>query len=598
MIVAGSPCSTVLYIESPRDPLNLRLEEIGQGNPTVHESPFTTEGDMQTTRAKGVLLGIVVAASLGIGVLVGFWMPDDDLYELRKNFRIFGALYEEVVTGYVEPVNPGHLMRVGVGAMLDELDPYTAFIDESENVRLDIITEGRYGGVGLEVGRRRGEITVVSPVANASGYEQGVRTGDVITEVDGQSTAPLSLEDVQTLLRGEPGTTVRITVEREGASAPLSFTLTREQVELPDVSFRGRIGEAEQIGYVKLERFTRDAPGEVESALKTLRQGGELRGLVLDLRDNPGGLLRAAIGVSELFVPQGAVIVSTRGRRDSVGRTYTSGRVPLAPDLPLVLLVNGQSASASEIVAGAIQDHDRGVVMGTTTFGKGLVQNVESLPHNTALKLTTAQYYTPSGRTIQSLPTSARDTSARASPRRAHETAHGRTVRDGDGLRPDVRTSPPAPTALETALTRRALFFRYANHYAATHDTLASNFCVSDAELKGFRRWLDREGIPFPTEAERGLDSLQVQVQAAGYEAVQDEVAALEDALQEAKAQAFDRHAPALKRHLKREILSRYVRADRRIAALLPGDEQVTAAVALLRDADRYDRLLTPEGER
>ena len=281
---------------------------------------------MRITRTKTSLLGLALAASMGVGILVGFAMPDDDLFELRKSLRIFGAVYEEVVTGYVERVDPSHLMRVGVDAMLEELDPYTSFIDESENARIDIITEGQYGGVGLEVGRRGGKITVVSPVAGASGYEQGVRTGDVITEVAGQPTTTLSLEDVETLLRGEPGTTVRITVEREGTPDPLTFALTRERVEVPDVTYSGRIGDGNAFGYVKLERFTRDAPGTVESALKALRDDGPLQGVVLDLRDNPGGLLRAAVRITELFVPQGTVIVSTRGRRDSVGNTYKIGR--------------------------------------------------------------------------------------------------------------------------------------------------------------------------------------------------------------------------------------------------------------------------------
>jgi len=556
---------------------------------------------MRVTRTKASLLGLALAASMGIGVLVGASMPDDDLFELRKSLRIVGAVYEEVVTGYVEPVDPGHLMRVGVDAMLEELDPYTTFIDESENARLDIITEGQYGGVGLEVGRRGGETTVVSPVAGASGYEQGVRTGDVITKVAGQSTDNLSLDDVETLLRGEPGTTVRITVEREGASAPLTFTLTREKVEVPDVTYSGRIGENDAVGYVKLERFTRDAPGAVESALDELQDPASLQGVVLDLRDNPGGLLRAAVRITELFVPKGADIVSTRGRRDSVGNTYTSGRVPLLPDIPVVVLVNGQSASASEIVAGALQDHDRGVVMGTTTYGKGLVQNVRSLPHNTALKLTTAQYYTPSGRTIQTLDAAARDTSTTPSKSRSHKTAHGRTVRDGDGIRPDVRVSAPSPSALEDALTRRAAFFSYANHYAATHDTLASTFSIDDVELGAFRDWLDREGLRYSTQAERSLDSLRAQIEArtpSGYEEVQDEATALREALQEAKVDAFNRHAADLKRRLRREILSRYVRADRQVAALLPGDKQVTAATDLLRNSDRYERLLTTTDEQ
>ncbi|MCS3663029.1 S41 family peptidase [Salinibacter ruber] len=551
---------------------------------------------MRRSRANVSLLGMALAVSMGMGVLVGFWAPDDDLFELRKGLRIFGAVYEEVVTGYVEPVDPGHLVRVGVDAMLEELDPYTTYVDESENARIDIITEGQYGGVGLDIGRRNGALTVVAPVAGGDAYQQGVRTGDVITEVAGQPAASLSVEDVEALLRGQPGTTVPVTVERAGRPSPLTLTLTRERVELPDVTYQGRVGAERELGYVKLERFTRDAPGAVESALDDLRDTGPLQGVVLDLRDNPGGLLRAAVRITALFVPQGTEVVSTRGRDDDETESYTTDRVPLLPETPVVVLVNGQSASASEIVAGALQDHDRGVVMGTTTYGKGLVQNVRSLPHNTALKLTTAQYYTPSGRTIQRLDANPTDTTA--PPSRVHETTGGRTVRDGHGIRPDVRVASPSPSPLEQALTRRGAFFRYANHYAATHDTLAADFSVDESDLGAFRTWLDREDVAYSLRAERTLDSLRAQAEAHNYEGLRDETAALDAALDEAKAAAFDRHAPALMRHLRREILARYVSASRRIEALLPADEQVTAATDLLQTPDRYERLLTPEGSR
>ncbi len=551
---------------------------------------------MRRSRANVSLLGMALAVSMGMGVLVGFWAPDDDLFELRKGLRIFGAVYEEVVTGYVEPVDPGHLVRVGVDAMLEELDPYTTYVDESENARIAIITEGQYGGVGLDIGRRNGALTVVAPVAGGDAYQQGVRTGDVITEVAGQPAASLSVEDVEALLRGQPGTTVPVTVERAGRPSPLTLTLTRERVELPDVTYQGRVGAGRELGYVKLERFTRDAPGAVEAALDDLRDTGPLQGVVLDLRDNPGGLLRAAVRITALFVPQGTEVVSTRGRDDDETESYTTDRVPLLPETPVVVLVNGQSASASEIVAGALQDHDRGVVMGTTTYGKGLVQNVRSLPHNTALKLTTAQYYTPSGRTIQRLDANPTDTTA--PPSRVHETTGGRTVRDGHGIRPDVRVASPSPSPLEQALTRRGAFFRYANHYAATHDTLAADFSVDESDLGAFRAWLDREDVAYSLRAERTLDSLRAQAEAHNYEGLRDETAALDAALDEAKAAAFDRHAPALMRHLRREILARYVSASRRIEALLPADEQVTAATDLLQTPDRYERLLTPEGRR
>jgi len=228
---------------------------------------------------KASFLVVLIGASMVLGVTVGTWMPaDDDLFSLRKNFRIFGAVYEELVTGYVKPVDPEHLMRTGIKAMVSELDPYTTFLDEADNASIDIITEGRYGGVGLNVGKRGGEVTVVAPVEGASGEKQGIRAGDVLTRINGQPVAPLSMDDVKTLLRGDPGSTVRVTVRREGASAPLDFTLTREQIDLENVAYRGRVGADEDLGYVKLERFTRDAPGVREAgALYARRRPGARR---------------------------------------------------------------------------------------------------------------------------------------------------------------------------------------------------------------------------------------------------------------------------------------------------------------------------------
>jgi carboxyl-terminal processing protease len=559
---------------------------------------------MISTRAKTSLLVVTLAASLILGVAMGAWMPqDDDFFELRKNFRIFGAVYEELVTGYVKPVDPKHLMRVGITAMVSELDPYTTFLDEADNANIDIITEGRYGGVGLDVGERGEQITVVAPVEGGSGYEQGIRTGDVITKIGDQPVAPLSVEDVETLLRGEPGTTVTVVVEREGAPAPLTFSLTREEIDLDNVTYRGRVGPAADVGYVKLERFTRSAASELESALQGLRETGELNGVVLDLRGNPGGLLNAAVSVTELFVKKGATIVSTKGRLAKANSTYRSDRAPVLPDLPLVVLVNGYSASASEIVAGAVQDHDRGVVMGTTTYGKGLVQAIRSLPHNTSLKMTTAQYRTPSGRSIQKLSPTGRDTSMAALGRASdssstmatHETTHGRTVRDGDGLRPDVRVDADSAGALEEALTRSAAFFYYANHYAASRDSLPADFTVTDALYADFRDWLDAENHRYPTDAEHAIRKLRERFGAEGFRDVKEEVAVLREAVRAEKRDAFREHAPALKRHLEREILARFVSESQRTKALLPHDSQVTTAVDLLHHPDRYTGLLTPE---
>ncbi len=564
---------------------------------------------MLSKRFKASFLAVLVGASLVLGIAVGFTASsDDDLFALRKNFRIFGAVYEELVTGYVNPVDPERLMRTGVEAMLSELDPYTTFLDETDNANIDVITEGRYGGVGLNVGERGGKVTVIAPVEGANGYKQGIRAGDVITHINDRPVEPLSMKDVQTLLRGEPGTTVEVTVERKGTPAPIKFTLTREEIDLENVTYRGHVGEAADVGYVKLERFTRNAASEVESALQGLQETGTMTGVILDLRGNPGGLLNAAVGVSELFVPKGATIVKTEGRVPAANNTYRSDRAPLLPDLPLVVLVDGYSASASEIVAGAVQDHDRGVVLGSTTYGKGLVQAIRSLPHNTSLKMTTAQYLTPSGRSIQPLdPTPLRDSSATARQRdttssasaarrgRTHQTTHGRTVRDGKGLTPDVPVEGEEPGALEQALKRQAAFFFYANHYAASRDTLSPDFAVTDEDLADFQAWLANEDIRYPTEAEHAIQKLRERFADEEYEAVQEEVAALQEAVRDEKQESFQTHAEALKQHLEREIRSRFVTESQQTEARLADDRQVTAAVDLLHERDRYDAILSPE---
>ncbi len=549
-------------------------------------------------RNKRSIFGLALLAVLAIGFAAGFWMPrDDEFFELRKNFRIFGAAYEELVTGYVEPVDASTLMRTGLDAMLEELDPYTTYIDEASNADLSIITRGRYGGVGLSVGMRGGRISVIAPIEGASGYKQGVRAGDVITRVEDQPTAALSLSDVRNLLRGEPGTTVDITVKRAGATTPLTFTLTREDVQLENVTYSGFVENdpSTGIGYIKLERFAREAGPEVKRALQDLQQTGAMNGLILDLRDNPGGLLKAAVQIAQLFVEEGSVIVSTRGRAAETERVYRSQNAPIAPDLPLVVLVNEFSASASEIVAGAVQDLDRGVVMGTTTFGKGLVQVVRSLPYNTSLKMTTAKYYVPSGRSIQSVDYSAdKASSVPDSSRRTFTTANGRTVYDQHGIEPDRIVGDDEPSQLEAALQRRAAFFFFANHYAAQRDSLAGPLDVTDETMEVFRTWLDQQDMDYRTEAEQSVLHLKKSLTEAGYQGTDDEIAALQDAVLEEKRDGFERHAPALKQHLKREILARFVTESQKIEAMMAHDVHVQEAVRLINDAESYQDVITP----
>lgn len=540
----------------------------------------------------------VAVVALALGLTAGFFAPrNDDFFALKKNFTIFGKLYEELAVGYVDAVDPEQLMRVGIDAMLQTLDPYTVFIDEADNEEIDILTRGRYGGVGLSVGQRGGRPVVIQPIEGTSAFEQGVRTGDIITHIGGVATEGLSSDEVRNLLRGESGTTVDLTVEREGAPEPLEFRLTRQEVQLKNVTYAGYVAGAEGIGYVKLERFTQGAPAEVEAAIEKLRGEGALAGLVLDLRGNPGGLLEGAVDISGLFLPQNTVVVSTRGRAAESERVYRSRHAPAAVDLPLVVLVDGGSASASEIVAGAIQDHDRGVVLGETTFGKGLVQVIRGLPYNTSLKMTTSKYYTPSGRSIQAVEYSRDAAGGRAvevadSLRRAYTTAAGRTVYDGHGIEPDVAVSLGEVSELEEALVRQAAFFLFANRYAATHEAPSGAFAVTDADLQAFRDWLRAEDFSYRTRAEHALDALAEDLEGAGYDETSDEIAALRAEVAAEKEDDFERHAPRLKERLRREILARYFSESGQIEASFRDDVQLARAVELLADNDAYRAVL------
>ncbi len=543
---------------------------------------------------------IALPSMLIVGFLAGFWMPDDDDYfALRKNFQIFGAIYEQLVIDYVDELNPETLMRSGIDAMLTNLDPYTNFFDEADNGDMEIMTRGRYGGVGLNVGVRNGKITVISPTEGTSGYLQGVRTGDIIIQVAGQPTNNMSFSDVRNILRGEPGTAVEIKVTREGHLESIDFLLTREEVQLKNVTHFGFVGDGEEkhVGYIKLERFAREASKEVKAAIDQMQEEGPMEGLIIDLRDNRGGLLDAAVEITQYFVPKGAVIVSTRGRMPQTEKTYKSKVIPILPDLPVAVLINGMSASASEIVAGAIQDLDRGIVIGTTSFGKGLVQIVKPLPYNTSLKITTSQYFTPSGRSIQAIDYKLHDGEFSEIPdslRREFKTAGGRTVKDGRGIEPDMTASLGITSELEQALIRRAAFFFFANHFAALNASITADFTIDDNVYNQFKDWLNEQDFSYRTEAEMAAEQLSKNLRAIGYNEVDDEMEALKKAVANEKDADFSRHKKRLTERLRVQILARYYGDSAQIEASLAVDPQYASAIETLSNQQKYQSLLTP----
>jgi carboxyl-terminal processing protease len=425
--------------------------------------------------------------------------------DVRDSLRQFADVYSLVEQNYAEPVNADKAIYNGaIPGMLHVLDPHSNFFDPKSYALLREDQRGKYYGVGMTVGPRNNKVIVIAPFAGTPAYRAGIRPGDIIVAVDGKPTDNMSTSDVADLLKGPKGTTVHITIVREGTDKPIEFAVVRDEIPRYSVDLHFLIRPG--IGYLHITGFNETTEKEVSDALD---QMGDLKGLILDLRQNPGGLLSEGVGVADKFLRKGQLIVSHHGR-NSPEKRYTATHGDGGKEYPLVVLVNRGTASAAEIVAGAIQDHDRGLIVGETTFGKGLVQTVYPLSENTGLALTTAHYYTPSGRLIQrdysnvslydyyfERPDESKNGTA---SREVKLTDSGRTVYGGGGITPDVKLDPIKSTPFQDSLLQHYAFFNYAKHYMVNHHPTKS-FEVDDATMQDFRKFLDAEKVPF-TEAE------------------------------------------------------------------------------------------------
>ncbi len=514
-----------------------------------------------------------------------------DLFAVRKNFSLFAELYQTLAGEYVDPVDAEQLMRTGISAMIQSLDPYTVFYDEAITSAGRLQQSGDVGGAGLAVAQRGGALVVTGLEENGPAERQGVRVGDRILSLAGRDAATLDDASARGLLRGEPGSTLELEAEREGEGGAIRFVLVRTEAEKSDVSAATFV--ADGVGYIRLEQFLYESAAQVRGGIDSLRARGELSALVLDLRGNPGGLLEQSVDIVGLFMPRDTPVVSTRGRSSGTVRGYATQDTPLAPDLPLAVLIDGRSASASEIVAGALQDHDRAVIVGESSFGKGLVQVVRPMPYGTALKVTVSRYYTPSGRSIQSVDYQQGETASGVddAARQTFTTARGRTVRSGGGVDPDEAVGLGAESDLEQALVRSAAFLRFANRYRAGNATLPRGFAIDDRLLADFRRFAEGDGLEYRTEAEREADVMAEAIEKAGYEA-SGEITALKRAVAREKGRDFERHAPRLRARLRQEILSRYLDQANLAETLLDGDPVLDRALEVLADDARYRRIL------
>jgi carboxyl-terminal processing protease len=535
----------------------------------------------------------VVCLVMALSVFGGFVLaPENDLFlKINKSIDVFGRVYKEVAMSYVDEIDPEKFMQAGVEGMLGTLDPYTVYIDKENGDEVELLTSGKYGGVGVTIGLRDGTVRVISVMDGYSAQRQGILSGDRFLEIDGTKVTGKNPDEIRNLTRGDPGTEVKVVVEREGEAKQLEYVLIREEIQIKNVTYAGMLDDG--VGYIRLERFSRRAGDEVRQAIKEMKLNGDVKGVVLDLRGNPGGLLDAAVDVVSKFIPRGSLVVSTKGRRPEAEKKYFSSEEPVAPSVPLVLLTDRNSASASEIVAGSLQDLDRALIVGTRTFGKGLVQTIVPLNYGAQLKITTARYYIPSGRSIQEIDYIHRDkngvfTITPDSLRKEYKTARGRKVYELGGIAPDSAVEPVDLGPMVRELHRKSMFFRFTNRYVAGHKTDSSGI-VTDEVFAAFRTFLETEKFDFQEETEKKVGDMRQVAEKAHYsKEVMADFDRLAAALVKEKTRGFDRYADHIRNELTVELGARLRNERGRIEASFKSDTQLRAALGLLKDQKQY----------
>jgi len=524
-------------------------------------------------------------------VLIGFVSAKDPFFEIKKNFTLFSEVVREIQDLYVVQVSPERLIRTGINAMLESLDPYTVLIDEADTQEIDFMTTGRYAGVGIEAGARNGQLVVIAPIDGYPAARAGIRPGDVITEVDGIASSELNAEDLNAKLRGEPGSKVVLKIQRFGIDDPLLFELVRERIEIRNVPFYAFADKEHGIGYVVLSRFSNNAADEIKQAISSLQQEAELKSLILDLRNNPGGLLSEAVKTVDIFIPQGMEVVLTRGQNRQSRQIFLTERSALMENQPVVILQNQGSASSSEIVAGALQDYDRAVIVGEQSFGKGLVQIIRPLSYSNALKITTSNYFIPSGRSIQSVNYGTSEDIE--DDLTEFFTASGRVVFESTGISPDVFVDTDPSNMLEIALIRHNSYFFFANEFVAENVELTLN---DDQLFNSFLTWLEKSDFSYETRSERLLAQLEAQLKDEFDDTTSGStnLEKLRNDLMQLRQLDKQRSKNKIVTELRLELASRYDGTTGRQLAQLKLDPVISEAKRILTDLQRYKALLNP----
>jgi len=521
-------------------------------------------------------------------------------FEIVKNLDIFNTLFRELVVNYVDEINTAELIKTGIDEMLYSLDPYTNFIPESEIEDFRFMTTGQYGGIGALIMRRGDYIFISETYEGFPADKAGLLPGDKIIKINDQSARNRTQEEVSSLLKGQPGTEVVIEIQRGGYEENLVISMEREVVRIDNIPYYGLVGD--KTGYIKLTSFTQNAGREVRDAFNNLRNEHNIENIILDLRGNGGGLLNEAVNITNLFVDRNKVVVQTKGKIAERNTTHRTLNNPVDKEIPLVVLVDRASASASEIVAGAIQDFDRGVIIGQRTFGKGLVQNVVPLSYNTQLKVTVAKYYIPSGRSIQAIDYALRDEDGSVSHipdslKVPFETANGRVVFDGGGIEPDIENDPMKLSNISLALLTQFHIFEFANEFYRRNDSIppADQFEITEEIFNEFLKFLEGRDYSYTTESELYVKRLKSIAQKEKYfSSIEQQIKDIEQRIAQSKEKDLITFSNEIKFILKNEIAGRYYKQRGRIISTLSDDPDILEALNLFNNPKKYQALLIP----
>ncbi len=538
-------------------------------------------------------------ATYTLTIMCAIGMHAQDKYaRIANSLEIYNAVMRELSINYVDTIDYEQINQAGINYMLQKLDPYTTFFAESEEDALKMMTTGTYGGIGAIISRQGANILIAEPYEGMPAQRHDIRAGDIIVEVDGKSTKGLQTGDVSQMLRGPQGTEVELLLQRPGEKKTFRKKIIREVIQINPVEYYGMLTDT--IGYIALRDFTDKAYNEVRDAVIDLTKNHNMRKLIIDLRSNGGGLVSEAVNIAGLFVPRHTHIVSTKGLQPQSHQEYVTSNEPLLPDLPLMVLINSASASASEILAGALQDLDRAIVVGERSYGKGLVQSLRPLPHNTYLKVTTAKYYIPSGRCVQAIDYAKRNSDGsiqRIPDSLTHEftTRNRRKVRDGGGIMPDSTLKRRDDCNIVYELYVRNLFFDYATNYARTHKSIAApeRFALTDAEYDDFINYVKAQNFTYELQSAQMLDEVRQVVQAEGYATDADTLLAqLATTLKPDIDRDLRRFRQSIEELLGSEIVKRYYFQKGTVAYELRFDQWLHQAIDLFNDDRRCADIL------